>query len=333
MIYNYLVKKSASIRGWGKMVSKRVLVADDSKFNIAMITDILHGEGYEVFSVTSGFDVLDSVYRFRPDIILLDVIMPGMDGFAVCQALKGDYQCKNIPVIMITARTEAKYLKTALEIGAFDYIKKPVDDIEVIARIQSALRYKEYQDKLEEMAMKDGLTGLYNHALLIDLLGKEHSKQSRRGGNLSFVMLDIDYFKKVNDTYGHLQGNEVLKGLSKIIMSSIRESDIAGRYGGEEFGIILPEIPKETAIAVCERIRRRVALYPFQVGSEMINITVSIGLCFKPAESDISYNEMVRLADDAAYEAKHSGRNNIKFREAVVSTSAGEVAVSSSECS
>lgn len=300
---------------WGNEMGKKVLIADDSKLNIMMISDILRNEGYEVFSVMSGLEVLESVRTIKPDIILLDVIMPGLDGFAVCAELKSSYELKNIPVIMVTARTEAKYLKTALEIGAFDYIRKPVDSIEVIARIQSAIRYKEYQDKLEEMAMKDGLTGLYNHALIIDLLAKEHSKQMREGGNLSFIMLDIDYFKKVNDTYGHLKGNEVLKGVADIMLSSIRDSDIAGRYGGEEFGLILPYISIDKVLIVCERIRRRVALQAFNLDGESVNITISIGVCFKPKDIEMSYNEMIKMADDALYEAKGSGRNNVKLRQ------------------
>lgn len=300
-------------------MGKRVLIADDSKLNILMITDILQNEGYEVFSVMSGLEVLDVAQSLKPDIILLDVIMPGMDGFAVCSELKCNHDLKNIPVIMVTARTEAKYLKTALEIGAFDYIRKPVDSIEVIARIQSAIRYKEYQDKLEEMAMKDGLTGLYNHALLIDLLAKEHSKQARLKGNLAFIMLDIDYFKKVNDTYGHLKGNEVIKGVADIMLASIRDSDVAGRYGGEEFGLILPEVALDKVTAVCERIRRRVALQSFSLDGETINITISIGVCFKPGNVDMPYDEMVKRADDALYKAKHSGRNNVQVSDINVS--------------
>ncbi|WP_139903710.1 diguanylate cyclase [Clostridium thermarum] len=297
-------------------MAKRVLIADDSKLNIAMITDILHSEGYEVFSVMSGSEVFDAVKNIKPDIILLDVIMPGMDGFSVCRELKNDYDLKNIPVIMVTARKETTYLKTALEIGAFDYIRKPVDSLEVIARIQSALRYKEYQDKLEEMAMKDGLTGLYNHALIIDLLTKEYSKQNRQGGPIAFAMLDIDYFKKVNDTYGHLKGNEVLKGVADIIQSSIRDSDIAGRYGGEEFSLIFSQLSADKVFAVCERIRRRIGLQSFNLDGETINITISIGVCYKPIGVDISRNEMIQIADEALYEAKHSGRNNVKIRYA-----------------
>lgn len=295
-------------------MGRKVLIADDSKLNIIMITDILHSEGYEVFSVTSGNEVMDAVKEYKPDIVLLDVVMPGKDGFTVCSELKCNYEFKNLPIIMVTARTEAKYLKTALEIGAFDYIRKPVDAIEVAARIKSALRYMEYQEKLEEMAMKDGLTGLYNHALLIELLAKEHSKQKRLNGSLAFLMIDIDYFKTVNDTYGHLKGNEVIKGVANIMMSTIRESDVAGRYGGEEFGIILSDIPLDKVIAVSERIRRRIALHSFSLEGETVNITVSIGVCYESPDNDISHRDMIKIADDAMYEAKRSGRNNVKVR-------------------
>ncbi|NLM34924.1 MAG: diguanylate cyclase [Clostridiales bacterium] len=295
-------------------MGRTVLIADDSKLNILMITDILKSEGYEVYSVTSGLEVMDAIKKYKPDIVLLDVVMPGKDGFTVCSEIKCNYQFKNLPVIMVTARTEAKYLKTALEIGAFDYIRKPVDAIEVIARIKSALRYKEHQEKLEEMAMKDGLTGLYNHALLIELLAKEHSKQKRLRGSLAFLMIDIDYFKKVNDTYGHLKGNEVIKGVANIMMTTIREGDIAGRYGGEEFGIVLSNITLDKVIAVSERIRRRIALQSFSLEGQTVNITVSIGACYKSPDNDISHMDMIKIADEAMYEAKRSGRNNVKVR-------------------
>lgn len=291
-----------------------MLIADDSKLNIVIITDILKSEGYEVYSVTSGTEVIDAIKKYKPDIVLLDLVMPGKDGFTVCSEIKSDYQFKNLPVIMVTARTEAKYLKTALEIGAFDYIRKPVDSIEVIARINSALRYKEHQEKLEEMAMKDGLTGLYNHALLIELLAKEHSRQKRLNGSLAFLMIDIDYFKKVNDTYGHLKGNEVIKGVADIMRSAIREGDVAGRYGGEEFGIVLSNLPKDKVVAISERIRRRIALQSFSLEGQTVNITVSIGVCYKAPDNDISHKDMIKIADEAMYEAKRSGRNNVKVR-------------------
>lgn len=316
-------------------MGRKVLIADDSKLNIIMITDILKSEGYDVYSVTSGLDVMEAIKNYKPDIVLLDVIMPDKDGFTVCSEIKCNYEFKNLPIIMVTARTEAKYVKTALEIGAFDYIRKPVDAIEVIARIKSALRYKEYQEKLEEMAMKDGLTGLYNHALLIELLTKEHSKQKRFNGSLAFLMIDIDYFKKVNDTYGHLKGNEVIKGVANIMKSTIREGDIAGRYGGEEFGIILSNISLEKVIAVSERIRRRIALHPFSLEGQAVNITVSIGVCYKAPDNDISHRDMIKIADEAMYEAKHSGRNNVKVRTSLSSEDKAilEIAATNNELS
>jgi two-component system cell cycle response regulator len=201
-------------------MNEKILVIDDTKLNISILTDILENESFTVFSADNGLPVLEMAHRLQPDVILLDIIMPVIDGFEVCKLLKSDHELKDIPVIMVTARTEGNDIKNALEIGAFDYIKKPFDEIEVIARIHSALRLKKLQDKLKDLAMKGALTGLYNYALLLELFEKEIAKQERISRDISFVMLDIDYFKKINDTYGHTPGNIILKELSNILIST-----------------------------------------------------------------------------------------------------------------
>ena len=298
-------------RGWGAM-STKILVVDDNILNIRLLKDILEDENYTVFQVNNGIQVLDMVHDIKPDVILLDIMMPGMDGFEVCKGLKNDFEVKDIPIIMVTAKTESSDLKKALEIGAFDYIKKPIDEVEVIARVQSALRFKEYQDKLKEMASKDGLTGVYNHALLIELFEKELNKQERNAGNISFVMLDIDYFKKVNDSYGHISGDIVLKELSQILEASTRSSDIVGRFGGEEFGIVLPEISADEAYKLCDRIRQTIENYDFFISDIAIKITVSMGMYFKTSNDSISNKDIIKNADAALYTAKHSGRNRVE---------------------
>ena len=290
----------------------RILVVDDNSKNLRLLKDILEDENFTVFTANNGLPVLEMTHNIKPDIILLDVMMPGMDGFEVCKLLKGDYEIKNIPVIMVTAKTESADLKKALEIGAFDYVKKPIDEMEVIARVKSALRFKQYQDKLNEMASKDGLTGVFNHALLIELFEKELSKQERNCGNIAFVMLDIDFFKKVNDTYGHISGDKVLKELSEILTSSTRNSDIVGRYGGEEFGIILPEITAENAYQLCERIRQAVENHDFSTGKDIIKITISMGIFFKDSKNTINSQSMIKKADEALYKAKQNGRNRVE---------------------
>lgn len=292
---------------------KKILVVDDNRLNIRLLTEILQDENYDVSSVNNSLEVMEAAHKFKPDIILLDIMMPGIDGFAVCKLLKNDFDLKDIPVIMVTAKTDGTDVKMALELGAFDYIKKPVDEDEVVARVQSALRLKEYQDKLKEMAMKDGLTGLYNHSLLIELFRKEFSKQQRNHNPLSFVMIDIDHFKKINDTHGHMAGDIVLKELSVILTNSVRLSDIVGRYGGEEFGIVLPEIGHRDSYLLCERIRYNVENTKFTSQNNPIDITVSIGICHKEPVDIISCSEMIKNADDALYTAKNKGRNRIEI--------------------
>ncbi len=294
-------------------MAAKILIVDDSKFNIKVLTDILVDEGYEIVSLENSTEVLETVHAIKPDIIILDVIMPGIDGFQVCKSLKGDFEIKDIPIIMLTAKSKGSDIKKALELGAFDYMKKPIDEVEVIARVQSALRYKHKLDELKEMAMKDGLTGLYNHALLIELFEKEYIKQRRDASCLAFAMLDIDYFKKVNDTYGHMVGDVILKQLAGILTESVRRSDIVGRYGGEEFSIVIPEATSDDVFQLCERIRKSVENYSFYADDKVIKITVSIGIYFKGFNDEISHIDMIKKADEKLYKAKRDGRNRVEI--------------------
>lgn len=293
------------------MITK-ILVVDDNLNNVRLLTDILEDENFTVYTADNGAAVLAMVHKLKPDVILLDIMMPGLDGFEVCKLLKNDFDSKDIPVIMVTAKTEGIDIKKSLEMGAFDYIKKPIDEIEVIARVRSAIWFKQTQDKLKEMAMKDGLTGLYNHALLIELFEKEIDKQQRNNGSISFAMIDIDDFKKINDTYGHISGDTVLKELSNILMSSVRGGDIVGRYGGEEFSIVFPGIDEQNAFQLCERIRKEVEDFNFEIGIETVKITISIGINFNELKGIINKREIIQKADEALYRAKHNGRNRVE---------------------
>lgn len=298
-------------------MNEKVLVIDDNPQNIRLLKEILEDENFLVYTSDSGLAILEIVTNINPDLILLDIMMPEVDGYEVCEVLKGNSLTQDIPIIMITAKTEGEDVKRALDLGAFDYIKKPVDEVEVVARVQSALRYKQQQNKLKEMASRDGLTGAYNHALLIELFQKELAKQKRSGGNIAFIMLDIDYFKKVNDTYGHMAGDVVLKELTQIITHNVRNSDIIGRYGGEEFGIVLTDIQLDTVYQLCERIRQSIESNVFAIGTESLNITVSMGVYFKTAGDNISMGEMIKKADEALYKAKHTGRNKVEICNAM----------------
>lgn len=297
----------------GLRMSYKVLVVDDSRLNIRYMTDILQQEGYEVYSLSSGLHVVEMAHEIKPDIILLDIVMPEIDGFEVCRRLKENFEIKDIPVVMVTAKTNSQDMKKALDLGAFDYIKKPLDEDEVLARVQSALRFKKYLDKLKVMATKDGLTGLYNHALLMELLEKELARNERSGIGTTFVMIDADHFKRINDQYGHLAGDNLLKQLAKILLDSVRVVDIVGRYGGEEFGIIIRESDESMSYAICERIRRIIETYDFTHDDNKFNITVSFGIYHKPHGECIDHLEVVRRADMALYKAKNNGRNRVEI--------------------
>ncbi|MFP4662390.1 MAG: diguanylate cyclase [Halanaerobiales bacterium] len=296
-------------------MNNKIMVVDDNKLNIRLLEEILKDENYDVYTLDDGSDVLEIARSIKPAAILLDIMMPGIDGFEVCRLLKEDYDTREIPVIMVNAKTEAEGLLEAFDLGAFDYIKKPINEVEVLARLNSALRYRKQQEELKDMAMKDGLTELYNHTLLLELLEKEYEKAGREGNPIAFLMIDIDHFKKINDTYGHLAGDKILKEVADILLEYSRQSDIVGRYGGEEFGIILPDISLKGTEKVSERIRSSVEENEFIVDGQSIKLSVSIGICYNDLTNITGCHDMIKEADSALYRAKEKGRNRVEIIE------------------
>lgn len=293
-------------------MNKKILVVDDSRLELRILVDMLSEEGYIVFACTNGYDALDLANRIKPDVILLNIIMPGLDGFEVCDLLKKKDDMKDIPIIMITSKTDSKDIKKALELGAFDYLKKPIDEVELFARINSALRCKEYQEKLKEMAMRDGLTGLYNHSLLIELFEKKCKGMKVKDNGIAFAMLDIDFYKKVNDIYGHAFGDRVLKEISSILINCVRSSDIVGRYGGEEFGVVFADTDLEEVQRICEHIRKKIEEHDFNIDGKFVKVTLSIGVNYSLPGKNALSSEMIQRADEALYKAKNSGRNKVE---------------------
>lgn len=298
-------------------MSYKAIVADDNPRSISTLRKILEDANMKIYFADNGIQLLELARSVEPDIIFLDIMMPKMDGFDTCKFLKNDNELKDIPIIMVTSRTSSNDLMTALDLGAFDYIKKPIDVIEAIARIKSALNYKVTHDKIKEMAMKDGLTGVYNRRVLIEELQKEYQKQARKNSRINYIMIDVDHFKLVNDTYGHVYGDEILKKMADIITSSIRISDVVGRYGGEEFGVIIPEVEPLAVLVICEKIRNNIEGYPFFNEGECVHITVSIGADSRVASMDNDFNEMIKAADKALYVAKANGRNRVEVNSDV----------------
>lgn len=294
-------------------MSVRIMIVNDNPEDLKQLSSILVKEGHNIFCAGKENLTNNYISDIDPDIIILDVAVQDTDGFEICRLLKNDTQLRDIPIIMIPSKTEPGDIKKALERGIFDFIKRPINEGEVIARIQSAIRLKEYQNQLRDMAMKDGLTGIYNHRLLIELFEIEYLKQLRKGESLAFVMIDIDYFERINDTFGHMAGDEILKEIASILTRMIRKSDIVGRYSGEAFSIVLTDATYEDVICICERIRGNIEKYNFRIDGTAVNITASIGVYFKQAYDGIGYLDMVGKSDYALCQAKSKGRNRVEI--------------------
>jgi diguanylate cyclase (GGDEF)-like protein len=322
-----------------------ILIVDDISSNLQVLGSILSRENLLVSAATSGKQALDIADDVLPDLILLDIMMPEMDGFEVCEKLKSSEKTKDIPVIFITARTEEEEIVKGLRVGAVDYVKKPFNPPELLSRVRTHLEIKRNRDLiirineqlkkeieerkkianerkqllkelekknkiLKELAITDGLTGLYNHRFLIGRLSEEIAQSNRYSKNLSIIMFDIDHFKNINDTYGHQVGDEVLSKISSTIKNKLREVDIAGRFGGEEFLVILPNTSLENGYKVAEKIRESIMELKWESGKLSVTISGGVGL-----HKDENVTELITKADKYLYKAKENGRNRIEYKE------------------
>jgi diguanylate cyclase (GGDEF)-like protein len=280
----------------------RILIVDDSRLIAHVAKTILTKRGHEVILAQDGKAGVEAAKSERPDIILLDLIMPVMDGYEVCEHLKQDDSTKDIPIIMVTSKAEAADKVKGLEMGALDYVTKPFDEGELVARVNIHLRLRELYDavqeqnrQLQEMANRDGLTGLYNHRYF-------HEKLSQ----------DFLRAKKFNDTYGHQTGDVVLRALASVIQRSTRESDLAARYGGEEFAIVLYHTDGQAAYEAAERLRQAVESNEVEDNGNVLRVTISLGIATFPHEKIHDSKELIEYADQALYKAKENGRNRVE---------------------
>jgi two-component system, cell cycle response regulator len=297
----------------------RILVVDDNQDNIEIIAARLRFRGYEIMEASDGHQALGLVREAAPDLILLDVMLPDIDGYEISRRIKGADDLPFIPIILVTARDSTQDKVAGLDAGADDYLTKPINFPELEARVRSMLRIKRLQDELaeknlelERLSISDGLTGLYNHRHIHSLLGDEFERVERTNDCMSVAMFDLDRFKQVNDTFGHQAGDRVLIDLADILRETARDIDRLGRYGGEEFIALLPETCIDDAAVFVERVRREVARRHFDIGrNEPLRMTLSAGVATYPHETVDSVEALVRLADQALYAAKASGRDRI----------------------
>lgn len=283
-----------------------ILIVDDDPQVSQLISCILSEENYNIEVVNTSKEALLHSKLKSFDLFLLDINMPGINGYELCNNLKDSYETKEIPIIFLTGNSLPEAIVKGFQCGAIDYITKPFNAPELIARVKNHLELKHYQDFLKQMAVMDGLTKLYNHSFIHERLSEEISNSKRHRLELSLIMMDLDDFKLVNDTYGHKLGDCVLSKVSSTIMDLIREEDIAGRYGGEEFIVILPNTDHSAAYKVAEKIRQAVKKLTWDF--EKLNITISGGVHSLSGET---VNSFIEKADMLLYRAKNSGKDRI----------------------
>lgn len=292
---------------------ERILLVDD-KTNIRdLVSRRLERKDYRVDTVENGREALETLDETDPDLVLLDVMMPGMDGFETLEEIREDVPADELPVLMLTAKEGTEGVLEALEKGANDYLKKPVNFPVALARIKSHLKLKRAHDRLQKIANHDQLTGLYNRRYWFSTFEDEFERSRRYGNPLSVMILDLDHFKEINDTYGHPAGDTVLEAFATILNDTLRESDVCARYGGEEFAVLLPETNVSSARDTAERIRTYVEEKDFETDAGTISVTVSIGLT-EFSDNVPNLDDLLKQADKALYEAKDRGRNRVETR-------------------
>jgi len=299
---------------------QKILVVDDSTENIELLFSMLKDE-YQVLFSTSGSKAISLAETAQPDIILLDIVMPEMDGYEVITALKENEKTKAIPVIFLTAKTEKSDLLKGFELGSVDYIGKPFFEEEIKARLNTHLQNRllitqlELANKqLEQISMLDALTGIGNRRYFDQFLVQMMAVAQREDKPLSLLMIDVDYFKNYNDLYGHLAGDKCLQQIASTLASmSHRGGDLAARYGGEEFVLVLSDTEHESAKNIANEFRLAVdgLQIPHAQSDVSANVTVSIGYTTLEGKQNLTLEEFIKGADIALYQAKENGRNQI----------------------
>ena len=300
-----------------------VLVVDDSPGLRREVLSLLDRMDFVARSeeAANGLEGYRKAVENPPDLILCDLVMPSVDGFKLLSLVRAHPKLRDVPVILLTGQTDVETKIRGLELGASDYVTKPFDAGELLARIKVHLKTKALQDalkrsneELRKLSTLDPLTGLFNRRHFMAELEKEFRRAQRYDTPLSFVMIDIDHFKKLNDTYGHQAGDDVLRELGALLRREIRDTDVPGRYGGEEFCVLLPQTPVDGAAEFAERFRRAVEGHVFPAQGRTLRITASLGVAWCPAEGVERAQDLIEKADGALYQAKREGRNRVVVR-------------------
>lgn len=289
-----------------------VLLVDDSPDTLGFLTEALEQSGFSVLIATSGQAALSIVERITPDLILLDAVMPGMDGYEVCAALRSTAAVRDIPIIFVTALTNPEDETRALEAGAVDFISKPFNVAVVRARVRTQLTVKRQADAMRELTLTDALTGVSNRRSFNETMDNEWRRGARSGMPMALIMVDIDHFKHYNDHYGHQAGDLCLQQVSAAMKRCAgRQPDMVARYGGEEFIILLPHEGVAGAEVIAQRILQEIAALalPHAASSVGQYVTVSMGVAAVTPSDQSEPAALIRAADALLYRAKQTGRN------------------------
>ena len=292
-----------------------ILVVDDTPANLKLLNTLLKENGYNVRPVPNGRLALSGAKAIPPDLILLDVAMPDMDGYQVCKKLKETTETEDIPVIFLTARTGEEDIIKGFELGAADYVTKPFTQAILLARVKTHVNLRQKTRQLKELSMKDGLTQIANRRHFDEFLELELRRCTRNQKSISLIMMDIDHFKLFNDTYGHQKGDDVLKEVAKVLQScGRRPGDLAVRYGGEEFIMLLGDTDSEDAekiaVSICSAIEQLNIPHEASETSNVVTLSLGVGSLLPIEETKPS--DLIKLADDLLYEAKGNGRNQVR---------------------
>lgn len=298
------------------LVGSRIVVADDDRITRDLLASILSSHGFKVETVVDGQEAVERVARGGVDLVLLDIMMPRLSGLEACRLLKGMTSDTFLPVVLVTVKTDTASRVEGLKIGADDYVCKPFDDQELIARVEAMLRIKKLHDhvakaraRLAELSIHDELTGLYNYRYLHERLSEEFKRAERYHDPLSCIVMDIDRLQSLNAVGGRTLGDTIIKGVAKAITNSVREVDVVSRFGGEEFLIVLPSTHFAGAVTVAERIWREVGAARFEDSAH--RATISVGVALYPSRDVRTKDALLRAADTALAQAKRDGGNRI----------------------
>lgn len=290
----------------------RVVVIDDTLITARLISEYLKQLGaVEVSTYTDPVEGLEFCLGEDVDLVMVDYMMPEMDGLEFIRKYRAERSQEEFPVAMVTAMEDKEILREAFELGANDFVDKPVEPIELLARAQNLLALRSKTVELRLLATTDSLTSVFIRRHFLELADQEVHRCARYGGDLSVVMVDADHFKKVNDTYGHVAGDDVLRHLAKVCQDNLRDLDFVGRLGGEEFAICLPETDLAAAQKVAERIREVIDQSVVMAEDVEIRYTVSQGVAQWQAGENMV--DVLQRADEALYAAKEGGRNRVNL--------------------